>query len=174
MQRVFMSRLYCIYYSFHSLQVVWHYWQCLQKFYHRMVVIIGWLVHRCALTTLRFSCLFYLMDNMGKNDEKYWQSRKTQLGWMFCVPQYYWHVEKLFWRCVNLKCTCNQDEGENTEKFIKRQACKGVNIIACLGITKNHSKRWGNMKILWRFFFFELEIAPSMMQGRFEIYRLWN
>ena len=42
---------------------------------------------------------------------------------MFSVPQYSWHIEKLCGGCFNLKCTCNQDKGENAEKFVKWQAC---------------------------------------------------
>jgi len=37
------------------------------------MVVVGWLMHRGALTTPRFICLFYLMDNMG-------EKRMTNIG----------------------------------------------------------------------------------------------
>lgn len=97
-----------------------------------------------VLTTPRFICLSYLMNNMEKNVDKYWQGRKTQLDWMFYVPQYYWHAEKLFWKSFNVKCTCHHDEEENTGKFIKWQSCETISFIvsdmACLGIIMSYFK----------------------------------
>lgn len=76
--------------------------------------------HRCAVTTQKFICLSYLIDHVENNDEKYWSGGKTQLGWMnvLCttIQSACW---KLFWRCFNSKCTCNQDKWEDTEEFIK-------------------------------------------------------
>lgn len=50
--------------------------------------------------------------------------RKTQVDGMFSVliiQLAYW--KHCFGGCFNLKCTCNQIKGGNTEKSVKCQAC---------------------------------------------------
>lgn len=135
----FSSKGYCTRGIFHSVQVMWHYCQFTQVL--SPYGGSGMVTHRCAQTMLRFMDLFYLVGSLENNDEKRWSGSKTQQDGMFCVPQDNWHVEKLFWGCFNLKCTCSQGKGENTvffpgtaPPFFHKNAlgAPGVDVFICL------------------------------------------